>query len=198
MENYIVLDGVTYDLVRRNEAKAENVGKVKLVDIPEGETFKLGEHEMIVLEQFEKTTAVIRKDLLVESKQFGESNNFDGSYVDRECSAFADEIERLVGKENLVEHIVDLTSDDGLEDYGTILRKASLLTAELYRRYVYELDKHKLNKWWWLATPWSTPTHDDEALCKCVSSSGRISYDYCNNDFGVRPLCILKSHIFVS
>lgn len=178
MENYIVLDGVTYDLVRRNEAKAENVGKVKLVDIPEGETFKLGEHEMIVLEQSDDTTAVIRKDLLVERKEFGKNNNYADSFVDRECERFGSEVECLVGRENIVDHSVDLTSDDGLKDYGRIRRKASLLTAELYRRYVYELDKHKLNKWWWLATPWSTPTHDDEALCKCVSPSGYFDY-YC-------------------
>ena len=110
----------------------------------------------------------------------------------------ADEIAAIVGAENLVEHTVDLTADDGLKDYGKIRRKASLLTADLYRRYVEILDKHKIGKWWWLATPHSTARHEDASWVKCVAPSGDIYYVGCDSDFGVRPFCILKSNIFVS
>ena len=198
MENYIVLNGVTYDLVKRENAKGNNAGKVRLDDIAVGETFKLGKHEFVVLEHSKETTAVILKDLLNGSKQFGSSNNFDGSGVDKECQKFADEIVEIVGTENLVEHTVDLTSDDGLKDYGKVKRKMSLLTAELYRRYVYILDKFKLGEWWWLATAYSAKPHDDTTWVKCVSSSGYIDNCYCDDYRGVRPFCILKSHIFVS
>ena len=71
--------------------------------------------------------------------------------------------------------------------------------AELYRRYVEILDKHKIKKWWWLATPFSTPKHDGASWVKCVAPSGCINISlYYAYDGGVRPFCILKSNIFVS
>ena len=93
---------------------------------------------------------------------------------------------------------MDLTSDDGLKDYGSICRKASLLTADLYRRYVQILDTCKPSAWWWLATPYSTPAHESSTWIKCVAPAGFIFYDYFYIDFGVRPFCILNSNIFVS
>ena len=203
MENYIVINGVTYELVERTGLVtvpgSDLVAGPKLSDIPTGETFKLGDHEMIVLEQSGDTTAVIRRELLVENMAFGKNNRYEGSNVDMECGKFADEIAAIVGAENLVEHTVDLTSDDGLKDYGKIRRKASLLTTDLYRRYVEILDKHKIDKWWWLATPHSTARHENESWVKCVAPSGGIDFSHYYYDFsGVRPFCILKSNIFVS
>ena len=78
------------------------------------------------------------------------------------------------------------------------MRKASLLTTEQYRRYVEILDKHKIDKWWWLATPYSTAAHEDTDYIKCVSPPGDIGDGYYDFDFGVRPFCILKSDILVS
>lgn len=203
MKNYIVINGVTYELVERTGlVTVPGSGLVagpKLSDIPAGETFKLGDHEMIVLEQSGDTTAVIRRELLVDSMTFGKNNRYEGSNADLECGKFADEIAAIVGAENLVEHTVDLTSDDGLKDYGMIRRKASLLTTDLYRRYVEILDKHKIDKWWWLATPHSTARHKNASWVKCVAPSGSVgSGGYYCDYVGVRPFCILKSNIFVS
>ena len=201
MENYINICGLQIELTAEQVKQLRGIlGKadIRLSDIPVGETFKLGDHEMIVLEQSGDTTAVIRKELLVNSVVFGNNNRYEGSNADLECGKFADEIAAIVGAENLVEHTVDLTSDDGLKDYGKIRRRASLLTADLYRRYVEILDKHKIDRWWWLATPHSTKKHGNVSWAKCVAPSGRISDDVCSVGFGVRPFCILKSNIFVS
>ena len=202
MKNYIVINGVTYELVERTGLvtvpESGLLAGPKLADIPAGETFKLGDHEMVVLEQSGDTTAVIRRELLVDSMTFGKNNRYDGSNMDAECNKFADEISAIVGAENLVEHTVDLTADDGLKDYGKIRRRASLLTADLYRRYVEILDKHKIKKWWWLATPHSTAGHENASWVKCVAPSGHFSLDYHGSGNGVRPFCILKSNIFVS
>ena len=202
MENYINICGQQIELTAEQVGQLRGIlGKayIRLSDIPAGETFKLGDHEMIVLEQSGDTTAVIRKELLVDSVVFGKNNRYEGSNVDAECGKFADEIATMVGAENLVEHTVDLTSDDGLKDYGKIRRKASLLTADLYRRYVEILDKHKIDKWCWLATPHSTARHENASWVKCVAPSGYIDRALCSiGDSGVRPFCILKSNIFVS
>ncbi len=163
-----------------------------------GETFKLGEYEFIVLEHSKETTAVILKNLLHSSKGFGKNNNYNGSGVDKLCNDFGEKTEAIIGKENLIEHTVDLTADDGLKDYGCVKRRMSLITADTYRRYVTILDNHKPDAWWWTSTPFSTPTHEDSAWVKCVSPLGDIDINDCRDGNGVRPFCILKSSIFVS
>ena len=175
-----------------------NANPRKLADVPAGELVTIGDHEMIVLEQTGSETMLLRKDLLVKNRSFGENNNYNGSSVDGICNEFAKEIAAVVGEENVVLHDVDLTSHDGLKDYGTIQRKASLLTTALAQRFVALLDKFKLDAWWWLATPWSTPAHCNDCWVLCVSPSGSIDgILYCCGS-GVRPFCILKSNIFVS
>lgn len=201
MENYISINGQKIELTVEQAVQiaAAHNRSLRLSDVPAGELVKIGEHEFIVLEQSGDTTALIRKDLLPTSEKFGKNNNYDGSYVDAVCNKFAEEIASIVGEKKLVEHTVDLTSDDGLKDYGKIRRRASLLTADLYRRYVEILNKFKPNKWWWLATAFSTKKHDGDSWAKCVSPSGYLDCDYYYiNVRGVRPFCILKSNIFVS
>ena len=200
--NYIYLNGQKIELSKEQVKEIEKSFKCtqkKLVDISIGETFKIGKHEFLVLEKSGDTTAVILKDLLFENKQFGKNNNYENSYVDDLCNDFEMEIADIIGKGNLVEHTVDLIADDGLKDYGKIKRCMSLMTCEQYRKYVYILDEHTPEKWWWLATAYSTPTHGYKELVKCVSPSGRILNGiYVNDYYGVRPFCILKSNIFVS
>lgn len=203
MKNYICFNGKKIELSTNQVAemkKSLGIAEVRLSDIPKGETFKIGEHEFIVLEQSGDTTAVILKELLHDCKEFGKNNNYMNSYVDDICNDFGNKIADIVGADNLIEHTVDLTSDDGLKDYGSVKRKMSLLTANLYRRYVEILDKHKIDKWWWLSTAYSTPTHDHAAWIKCVSPNGYVNNSYyrCSNNYGVRPFCILQSNIFVS
>ena len=203
MENYIMFKGQKIELTEGQISQLQQVlekADVKLSDVPVGETFKIGTYEFVVLEHCEGGTNVILKGLLKENEEFGDCNNFNDSNVDHICDEFATEISNIVGEDNLFLHTVDLTSDDGLKCYGTVERKMSLLTAELYRRFVEILDKHKLNKWWWLATPYSTPKHDDDDWVKCVSPSGYIDVRYYDYDYGngVRPFCIFKSSIFES
>lgn len=201
MKNYISLNGqkieLTVEQAEKIKQSLETPNK-RLSAVNVGSTFKIGKHEFVVLEQSGDTTAVILKKLLKDNVRFGNNNNFNGSKADEICKDFAKELETVVGEGTLVLHTVDLTSDDGLKDYGKIMRQASLLTANLYRRYVEVLDEHKPDKHWWLATPHSTSAHGNSDWVKCVSSSGCLVYNNCYRDGGVRPFCILKSHIFVS
>ena len=201
MKNYIFLNGNKIELTAEQVAemtKSLGIEQIKLSDIPVGETFKIGEYEFIVLEHSKETTAIILKNLLHKEKQFGKSNNYENSYIDDICNDFESVISEIVGKSNLIEHTVDLTSDDGLKDYGKIKRRMSLLTTNLYRRYVETLDKYKVKEWWWLSTAYSTPTHEHTSWVKCVSPSGGININYYDGTGGVRPFCILNSNIFVS
>ena len=202
MKNYISINDQKIELTDEQVEKLRgsfNLPCVKLADVPVGETFKVGNYEMVVLEHSGDTTAVILKDLLQDQK-FGCSSNYDGSDVDKTCSKFAEKVEGIVGKDNLCLHTVDLTADDGLKCYGSVKRKASLLTTAKYRRYVYILDKYMPGDWWWLATAFSTSVHGYVSAVKCVAPSGYVNFSdfYYFVSYGVRPFCILKSHIFVS
>lgn len=201
MKNYICLNGQKIELSAEQLTemrKSLGAGQIELSSLSPKETFKIGKHEFVVLEQIEGAAIVLLKDILGDSK-FGDINNYNGSVVDAACEMFAAEIAEIIGAENLIEHRVELTADDGLKDYGAISRRMSLLTANDCRKYVDILDAHKLNKWWWTATAYSTPTHGDEDLVKCVSPSGFIGYGSgSDGNDGIRPFCILKSNIFVS
>ena len=202
--NYIMLNGKRIDLTDEQVEEIKStfsVNQIKLSDVAEGKTFKVGDYEFIVLEHMEDKTAVILKDLLETSMKFGETNNFsdEGCIVRKRLEQFASELEGIIGTDNLITHDVDLTADDGLKDYGITTAKVSLLTCNLYRKYVEILDNYKVKKWWWLVTPFSTPKHDPDNWVKCVAPSGYVYISIIFNIyFGVRPFCIFNSNIFVS
>ena len=209
MKNYISINNQKIELteeqgkriaesLNQDICERENPG-IKLAEVPAGEVVEVGGYELLVLEQLGESTAVICKDLVGDDSAFGENNNYDGSYVDEICNSFSEAIADAVGEDNLLAHTVDLTSDDGLKDYGMVERRVSLLTAQMYRKYVEILDTVKPNRWWWLATAHSTKKHENDFWAKCVSPSGFIyNGRYYYGDYGVRPFCILKSNIFVS
>lgn len=172
--------------------------KVKLSDIEIGKPFKVGYLEFVVLEHFPKITAVILKDFWKKASFDSNSNDYRSSDIRKDLNNdFYDQLSKIVGKENIIKHGVDLTADDGREDYADCMDYISLLTCDWYRKYVSILDKYNPKQWWWLATPYST-LKDYNSLVRCVSSNGTLCFDYCYRNNGVRPFCILKSDIFVS
>lgn len=200
MKNYICINGKKTELPKKFlEEVMQGYRNVSI----DGDIVTLFDgkekYEFIVLDRSKETVALLLKDLLIEETAFGSNNDYRGSKVEAICDDFANKIESIVGADNLIEHTVDLTADDGLNDYGKIKKKMSLLTAEKARRFVDKLDKYKLDKWWWLSTPYSTSNHGNTLWIKCVSPSGCISSGSGNyGRGGVRPFCILKSNIFVS
>ncbi len=172
--------------------------KVKLSDIEIGKPFKVGYLEFVVLEHFPKTTAVILKDFWKKASFDSNSNDYRSSDIRKDLNTdFYNQLAEIVGKENIIKHTVDLTSDDGRKEYETCMDYISLLTYDQYRKYVSILDKYNPKQWWWLATPYST-LKDYRLLVRCVYDNGALFNDYCSNVSGVRPFCILKSNIFVS
>lgn len=194
MKISIFVNGEEYVAVK----KGEKVSK-KLQDIAEGECFKLADdEEFIVLEQNVGQTIVLRKEPICNMR-FGKNNNFKESDVLNKLKDYQKKIQRIVGERSLKEFCLDLTSLDGLCDYGKIDVKMGVLTLEMARKYVHITDKHKTKEYCWLATPWSTKKHYNDIGVLCVSPSGNIYYYFFNNcDFGVRPLFILDSDIVLS
>ncbi len=194
MKISIFVNGEEYVAVK----KGKKVSK-QLKDIAEGECFKLADdEEFIVLEQEVGKTIVLRKEPLCNMR-FGKNNNFKESDVLDKLKDYQKKIQRIVGERSLKEFCLDLTSLDGLCDYGKIDVKMGVLTLEMARKYVHITDKHKTKEYCWLATPWSTKKHDNDIGVLCVSPFGLIYYDgYSHFDVGVRPLFILDSDIVLS
>lgn len=127
-------------------------------------------------------------------------NNFAVSSLNRELNG--DFLEALcregAKKEDFVPLVLDLTSDDGMKDYGVANALIGLLTCEQFRKYRALIPNLNAEDWWWLLTPDSClPQYD--SLVRIVSTDGTLhngSAYYGSR--GVRPLCILKYGILVS
>ena len=97
----------------------------------------------------------------------------------------------------LIPTTIDLTSDDGLKDYGETTQKIFLLTCDMYRKYRSVIPN--LNDWWWLATAYSTESNGYANSARYVSSDGSLSSGSAyNGSGGVRPAFYLKSSILES
>lgn len=90
----------------------------------------------------------------------------------------------------------DLTADDGMTDYGTATDKIALISDSLYRKFRALIPK--IGCWWWTLTPW-TCDPEYSYYVRYVNSSGALNwYNAYDGNYGVRPLCNMKSDILVS
>ena len=97
----------------------------------------------------------------------------------------------------LIPTTIDLTSDDGLKDYGETTQKIFLLTCDMYRKYRSIIPN--LDDWWWLATAYSTESNGYAYRARRVCSDGSLGDYYAfYGHFGVRPAFYLKSSILES
>lgn len=97
----------------------------------------------------------------------------------------------------LVPTTIDLTSDDGLKDYGETTQKVFLLTCDMYRKYRSVIPN--LDDWWWLATAYSTESNGYANYARLVYSDGSLDYGVAYfGYYGVRPAFYLKSSILES
>lgn len=97
----------------------------------------------------------------------------------------------------LIPTTIDLTSDDGLKDYGETTQKIFLLTCDMYRKYRSIIPN--LDDWWWLATAYSTESNGYAYYARYVNSDGSLSDSSAyGGSNGVRPAFYLKSSILES
>ena len=114
----------------------------------------------------------------------------NGDFLEELAAAGAD-------KEAFAPIVLDLTSDDGLDDYGTDSAKIGLITDQMYRAFRKIIPKASED--YWTCTPFSTERNGYKSFVRSVVTSGALNsyYAYSGNG-GVRPLCALKSDILVS
>lgn len=191
-----ILEEQTVDVAPVEEVKDNTV---ELGTMRPGEVFKIAEYDFIVLKHVEEGTVVISKDFMAEDKQFdSDSRNYNHSSLKELIeSEIQPIIEAAVGADNLVEHGVDLTSVDMQDEFGVCISKVRPLTFDEAREF-NDLLVNKDLGWYWTCTPWSTAERGWEYSLAVVSGSGNFDFGFYYNVNGVRPVCILKSNIFVS
>ena len=182
------------------EELEEVIDGCELSTLKPGEVFKIGEHDFIVLEQKDGTTAVISKDLMAKNKKFDDDTRYYNASSLKKLieSEIQPIIENSVGADNLVEHEVDLTSMDMQNEFGTCTCKVRPITFDEARKYNNLLVAKDIGDWWWTCTPWCAAGRGWEYGISVVCPSGSFNYLVYYYYCGVRPFCILKSNIFVS
>jgi len=178
----------------------EQSNKVKLESLKAGETFYIGENGYIVLKHHEGKTKVISRNFIAEDRKFADDTaDYKTSglrkYIEVEIQPT---IENEVGAENLVEHRVSLETVDGQDNYGELTCKVRPITFDEARQYNNLIVNNDLDDWWWTCTAWTSPNREYNRSIAVVLPSGNFSSYICNYSYGVRPVCILKSNIFVS
>lgn len=189
---------IARELVKQLE-EAEKANKVQLSVLNPGDAFKVGEHDFIVLDHCNGTTKVISKDFMAEDIFDEDTRDYNKSNLKKIIeNDIQPIIEDELGADNIIEHTVDLTSVDMQHEFEPCTCKVRPITFDEARKYNDLIANKNLNDWWWTCTPWSTESRNWKYAIAVVAPSGNVSLDDCNIDLGVRPVCILKSNIFVS
>lgn len=184
--------------------------KAKLKTLKRGQTFYGAGIQWLVLGHTNSSQGLpivthIVSTGIVERRAFDEKNRNDLgvstllAYLNGE---FLERLEDAFGEGAVAEQFIDLTSNDGLKDYGNVKAKVGLLTEEEYRQHRDILPPLGDEGWWWLATPYSTERAGYPSLVRNVYSDGTLDGSYgrlaYSGYYGVRPALYLKSDISVS
>ena len=179
--------------------KQEEAGKVALSTLKRGDVFQAtGKRKYKVLEQYEDTTKIISLDLVKENVEFGDTSDYKTSKVKKLCDTeILKDFEKEFGAENIETHTADIITADG-QKLGTVDCKIRPITFDEAREYTDITPNNDLNDWYWTLSPWSTKERGWEKSFVVVSPSGYVGDYVFSFEIGVRPVCILKSNIFVS
>lgn len=180
--------------------KEDQKNKVMLKDIPVGGKFNTGIGRFIVLEQKEDCTVVITEDLYRKNVKFDDDcAEYRKSSLRELCEGeILNEFSEEFGKENICTNEAGLVTVDRQEVFGKLLTKVRPLTFDEAREYNDLLVNKDLPDWYWTCTSWSTKERGWVYSVAVVSPSGGLHRNICSSSNGVRPVCILKSNIFVS
>lgn len=157
-----------------------------------GERFTRGGVEFVALGMEQGGVLAVAAKRLEDEMAYDE----DGSNDWRKSSLrkyLNEEFVKNFDKGDLLPFVSDLTSDDGMTDYGTSEDFVALLSDNLYRKYRKFMPQY--DTWVWTITPWSC--HPGDAYYeRIVSTSGALNGSNASNGHGVAPACIFNPAIF--
>ena len=178
-----------------------------LAQVRRGERFTLDGVEFVKLEDDMDAAFAVAADTLPECCQFEDDdaeredhNNYAGSLLSKTVERWLRDKHPAIFSA-VVERPIDLTTMDGMTDYGKPLAVARALTIDEYRKHRSVLPL--TSKPYWLATGWTTnssPVSNDHFACYIITD-GTVFNNYVvvyYAYFAPRPALYLKSSILVS
>lgn len=171
---------------------AEGAEKDKIKIPKPGEQFEYNGVKFTALGEEQGGVLAIVSELLEDEMPLDESNKNDWRTSSLRKYLNGEYLEQF-NRGDLLPFASDLTSDDGMKDYGTTEDYVFLLSCDLYRKYRESVPR--FNDWWWTLTPWTcSPLYADYA--RVVRPSGEVglkSPDFVNS---VAPACLFNPKIF--
>ena len=180
--------------------KQEKSCRVRLSELNPGDIFQTtGKRKYKVLEQCAEYTRIISLGFVKENVKFNDgTTDYNKSSLKKLCDTeILEDFEEEFGEENIETEISDLITVDG-QKIGVVKCKVRPLTFDEARKYTELTPNNELNDPYWTCSAWSTAERGWRYALAVVSPSGCVRSNCCVDCNGVRPVCILKSNIFVS
>lgn len=180
--------------------KQEKSCRVRLSELNPGDIFQTtGKRKYKVLEQCAEYTRIISLEFVKENVKFDDgTTDYNKSSLKKLCDTeILEDFEEEFGEENIETEISDLITVDGQKIAETEC-KVRPLTFDEVRKYTELTPNDELDDSYWTCSAWSTVERGWKYALAVVSPSGYFSCSDCFSCLGVRPVCILKSNLFVS
>lgn len=178
---------------------------LELSKVRRGEYFILDGVEFVKLDEDAEAVFAVMANTLPDCCQFEDDgaeredhNNFNGSNLEKAGERWTIDEHSEVFKA-IVERPIDLTTMDGMTDYGQPYALVRALTIDEYRKYRRFIPL--TDKPYWLATAWTTKSSPGSStgLAFCIDAGGTVySGSVYNALFAPRPALYLQSSILVS
>ena len=180
---------------------------ITLDRVPFGATFTLDGVRFVKLDGDREAVFTLAEDTIADLGyvQFEDDdasredhNNFNGSLVQKEIERWVRDKHKPIF-DAVVERPIDLTTMDGMTDYGCPLTVVRILTIDEYRKYRRFIPL--TDKPYWLATGWATASspHSRTRRAYYIGTGGTVhggGVVYAR--FAPRPALYLQSQILVS
>lgn len=167
--------------------------KIKVKELNPGDGFGYGMKSAIVLDKMDDGVLCMVVDENYQSEfDRNNSNNFAESTLRTELNVHyvRQWLDEGANIDDFAEMEVDLTSDDGLDDYGTCTTYLAPRTCEQHRKYRKLIPD--CDDWEWTATPYSTKSNDNSYSVRYVYTDGSLYYSIAYGTSWVRPLFKLR------
>lgn len=181
----------------------------ELKEVPVGKTFEIWDRKYTVLESNEDAVFVISNEIeakMAFRKDEGDYTTAPNDFRDSTIRNWLNDeyLGRLqedgLKSGDILDLEIDLKCTLGQREYGIDEVMVGLLTLEQYGKYYNIIPK--VDSWWYLATPWKTPSYlpntNDIYRVWYVSADGFCYDNYCSTIYGVRPVLNLNPSLLVA
>lgn len=128
------------------------------------------------------------KDMPFDERKEHAFNNY---FISSLHNTLREQLLPVLGKENLLQHYIDLVSDDGNKSYSGFYDKVFILSCDEYRKYrnlIPQADDFE-----WTCTPmYINPEIEINTFVRIRCNQGNFDNSYCKSVLGVRPACVFK------